>query len=133
MGAFVVAQAAARRPELARGVVLVDGGLPLVLPEGVDADAMLDAALGPVLERLRQTFPSVDAYLDFWRRHPAMATTWNEDVEAYLRYDLTGEPPVLRPAASDEAVRADGRDLLATGKIESVLRRLTCPVVHLRA
>jgi lipase len=133
MGAFVVAVAAARRPELARRVVLVDGGLPLVLPSGVDADAILEATLGPVLDRLRQTFPTVEAYLDFWRRHPAMASTWNDDVEAYLRYDLTGEPPALRPAASEEAVRADARDLLGASGIEAALRSLGCPVVHLRA
>jgi lipase len=133
MGAFVVAIAAARRPELARRVVLVDGGLPLVLPAGIDADAVLEATLGPVLDRLRQTFPSVKTYLDFWRKHPAMASTWNEDVEAYLRYDLTGEPPAMRPAASEEAVRADARDLLGTGETEVALRSLTCPVVHLRA
>jgi pimeloyl-ACP methyl ester carboxylesterase len=133
MGAFVVAIAAARRPELARSVVLVDGGLPLVLPVGIDADAVLEATLGPVLDRLRQTFPSVKTYLDFWRKHPAMASTWNEDVEAYLRYDLTGEPPAMRPAASEEAVRADARDLFGTGETEVALRSLTCPVVHLRA
>jgi pimeloyl-ACP methyl ester carboxylesterase len=133
MGAFVVVVAAARRPDLARHVVLVDGGLPLQFPEGADPDAILEAMLGPVLGRLRRTFPSVEAYYEFWREHPAMAGTWNDDVEAYLRYDLTGDAPVLRPAASEQAVRADARDLFNTAEIAAALRSLTCPVVHLRA
>jgi lipase len=133
MGAFVVAIAAARRPELARRVVLVDGGLPLAVPPGVDPDAMLEGVLGPVLGRLRRTFPSFEAYLDFWREHPALASTWNDDVEEYLRYDLLGDAPGLRPAASEDAVRADGRDVLAATHVEDALRSLACPVVHLRA
>jgi hypothetical protein len=62
-----------------------------------------------------------------------MAAEWNDDVEAYLRYDLTGEAPALRPTASEEAVRADARDLLTGGEVEAALRSLACPVVHLRA
>lgn len=133
MGAFIAAVVAARRPELARRVVLVDGGLPLQVPPGVDADTVAERILGPALERLGQTFPSVEAYLDFWRGHPAMSGTWNEDVEAYLRYDLTGEPPVLRPRGSEEAVRADARDLLGSAAVEDALRSVTCPVIHVRA
>jgi pimeloyl-ACP methyl ester carboxylesterase len=133
MGAYVVAVAGARRPDLASRVVLVDGGLPLPFPNGADPDAVLEATLGPVLGRLRRTFPSVEAYYDFWRAHPALGRTWNDDVEAYLRYDLTGQPPALRPTASEEAVRADARDLFAADTVAAALRTLSCPVVHLRA
>jgi pimeloyl-ACP methyl ester carboxylesterase len=135
LGAFVAVLAAARRPDLVERLVLVDGGLPLpIAVEGADPDAILEATLGPALARLRQTFDSVQAYFDFSRGHPAMSTDWNADVEAYLRYDLVGEAPRLRPAASEEAVRADGRDLLTdSAAIAAALRALRCPVVHLRA
>ncbi|MFD0478122.1 alpha/beta fold hydrolase [Nonomuraea thailandensis] len=89
MGAYVAALAGARR-EFA-GVVLVDGGIPLPpIPEGMDPGAALEATLGPALARLRQTFPSAEAYVDFFKAHPAFAGRWNADVEAYVRYDLTG-------------------------------------------
>ena len=135
MGAYVVVVAAAMRPDLVERLVLVDGGLPIPLVvEPGDADAVLEAMLGPALARLRMTFPSVDSYLEFWREHPAVGGTWNSDVEAYLAYDLLGDPPQLHPSAREEAVRADGRDLLVnTGAIEDALRSLACPVIHLRA
>ena len=104
---------AIRTPELVRRLVLVDGGLPLPVPDGADLDALLDATLGPAIARLGQTFPSTEAYLDFWRAHPALAGHWTPDVEAYVRYDLTGEPGQLRARAIEDAVRADGRDVLA--------------------
>src|SRR6478672_7748086 len=92
MGAFVVALVAAGHPERAASVVLVDGGLPLPVPAGVDVDAALLAVLGPALERLRRTFASEEEYVAFWRAHPAFAGRWDDDVEAYVRYDLTGAP-----------------------------------------
>jgi pimeloyl-ACP methyl ester carboxylesterase len=135
MGAFVAALAGAARPDLFARVVLVDGGLPLSISlEGLDPDAVVEATLGPSLARLSQTFESIEAYFDFWRAHPAMGPAWNEDIEAYLRYDLVGEAPALRPAASEPAVRADGREILTgADQIGDALRRLEMPVVHLRA
>ena len=115
MGAYVALLARDAHPELVRRLVLVDGGLPLPVPDGTDLDAVLDATLGPAIARLGRTFPSTEAYLDFWRAHPALAAHWSPDVEAYARYDLTGEPGQLKARAAEDAVRADGRDML-TGK-----------------
>jgi pimeloyl-ACP methyl ester carboxylesterase len=60
MGAYVVARLAAEHSERAGAAVLVDGGLRLPLPEGVDPDAALDALLGPAIARLRMTFASTE-------------------------------------------------------------------------
>src|SRR6266568_3201599 len=114
-------------------LVLVDGGLPLPVPEGTDLDATLDATLGPAIARLGQTFPSTDSYLDFWRAHPALAGHWTPDVEAYVRYDLTGEPGQLRSRVVGDAVRADGRDVLAEKPFADALLRLTRPTPLLTA
>ena len=89
--------------------------------------------LGPAIARLGQTFPSTEAYLDFWRAHPALAEHWTPDVEAYVRYDLTGEPGQLRSRAVEDAVRADGRDVLADKPFTEALQRLTKPTPLLTA
>lgn len=115
MGAYAALRVAARRPGLVERLVLVDGGLPLPVPDGVDLDAILRSSLGPALARLGVTYPSEAAYLDFFRAHPALGPYWNEDIEEYVRYDLTGPAGALRTRVAAEAVRVDGRELLATG------------------
>ena len=133
MGAYVALLARDAHPELVRRLVLVDGGLPLPVPDGTDLDAVLDATLGPAIARLGRTFPSTEAYLDFWRAHPALTDHWTADAEAYARYDLIGEPGQLRPRAVGDAVRADGRDVLAEKPFADALQRLTRPTPLLTA
>ena len=134
MGAFVGVVLGARRPDLVERLVLVDGGLPFPVPESIDVDTMIDAVLGPAVARLRQTFESVDAYLDFWRVHPALQEDWSDDIEAYLRYDLMGDAPELRSRVSEAAVRADGAEnLVDPGLVPDALAALQCEVTMLRA
>jgi len=137
MGAYIALLTRDAHPELVRRLVLVDGGLPLPVPvpvpEGTDLEAILDATLGPAISRLRQTYPDTEAYLDFWRAHPALAGHWTADVEAYVRYDLIGENGHLRSRAAEDAVRADGRDVLADKPFADALSRLTKPTPLLTA
>src|SRR5580700_5171773 len=133
MGAYVALLTRDAHPELVRRLVLVDGGLPLSLPEGIDPDAALDATLGPAIARLRQTYPDTEAYLDFWRAHPALAEHWTADVEAYARYDLTGDEGSLRSRAVEEAIRADAGDVLVGQPFEDALSRLKEPTPLLTA
>jgi lipase len=133
MGAFVALLARDAHPELVRRLVLVDGGLPLPVPEGADADALLAATLGPALARLGRAFPDTEAYLEFWKEHPALAGHWTADVEAYVRYDLDGEAGSLRSRAAEDAVRADGRDVLTGKPFEDALFRLKEPTPLLTA
>jgi pimeloyl-ACP methyl ester carboxylesterase len=135
MGAFVAIRAAVRRPGLASRVLLVDGGLPLPIPiEGLDPDVVIEATLGPAMQRLQMSFESLDSYFDFWRAHPAFKGDWTHDLEDYLRYDLGGEPPALRSRCREEAARADGRDMLVNaGDIGDALLGVSCPVMLLRA
>src|SRR5206468_10477491 len=113
--------------------VLVYGLLPLPVLVCTYLDAVRDATLGPAIARLGRTFPSTEAYLDFWRAHPALAAHWSPDVEAYARYDLTGEPGQLKARAAEDAVRADGRDMLAEKPFADALQRLTKPTPLLTA
>ncbi|MEU8264596.1 alpha/beta hydrolase [Micromonospora sp. NPDC048999] len=134
MGAYAALRAAARRPELFTRLVLVDGGLPLPVPVGVDPDVVLTATLGPAITRLSDTFSSAEAYVDFFRTHPALAADWNDDMAEYVRYDATGPAGAIRSRCSGEAVRQDGRDLLVEAdSFGADLVGLAVPVVLLHA
>jgi len=134
MGGFVAVVLAAQRPDLVQAVVLADGGLPIPLPPGLDPDAVLDAVVGPAIARLGQRYASRQAYLDFWRAHPALSEEWNEDVERYLDYDMMPVDGGFRSKVSEEAVRADGADTLTRpDTIADSLHALTCPVTLVRA
>jgi len=133
MGAYVALLARDAHPSLSRRLVLVDGGLPLPVPDGIDPEVALEATIGPAIARLRQTFPSTEAYLDFWRAHPALAGHWTADIEAYARYDLTGEAPSMRSRVAEAAVRPDSRDIMAGKPFADALGRLTQPTPLLTA
>jgi pimeloyl-ACP methyl ester carboxylesterase len=134
MGGYAALRAAATRPELFSRLLLVDGGLPLPVPEDVDPDEVLAATLGPALARLSMTFPTAEAYVDLFRAHPALGPHWTDDVEAYARYDLLSDPGGLRSRAHPDAVRADGRDLIVNAATFGAdLRRLALPTLLLYA
>lgn len=134
LGGYAALLAATRHPDRFGGLLLVDGGLPLPVPDGADLDQVLDQSLGPALARLRQTFPSTAAYLGFWRAHPALKDAWNTDIEDYLRYDLTGPSGALRSRVVENAARTDGRELLGgTETFGAALGALPRPVTLLTA
>ncbi|MFC8799884.1 alpha/beta fold hydrolase [Promicromonospora sp. NPDC057138] len=156
MGGFVSLVLTHRHPDLVARLVLVDGGLPIPLPPGVPDGAtpeeLVRALLGPAIERLTQTFPSAEAYREFWRAHPAFAE-WNPVVEQYVDYDLAEYPragssagggpadgpvagPVLRPATSSDAVAADSADSARGDALPAALAwaaETSLPITFLRA
>ncbi|MGH9116286.1 MAG: alpha/beta hydrolase [Acidimicrobiales bacterium] len=135
MGAFVAVVAADRHPERVRGLVLVDGGLPLDLAHlaSLPIEEVVRAVVGPALDRLRMTFPDLQHYLDYWRPHPALVEDWNEHVEALYAYDLVGEAPELRSSVVEKAVLEDSASELRSGDVQRALERLAQPVVLVRA
>lgn len=136
MGGFVAAVLAHRHPELVERVVLVDGGIPLpAVPGMADAspDELLQALLGPAVERLTRTFPSRAAYREFWQGHPAFAQ-WSDVVQQYVDYDLVESPAGLRPATAPDAVAHDSLDLYGGGPLLAALEHgFDVPAVLLRA
>lgn len=135
MGAYVALLARDAHPELARTLILVDGGLPFQLPDDIDFDATLDATLGPAIARLRQVFPDEAAYLDFFRAHPALGPHWTRDVADYVSYDLrpAADGAGFRSRAVEDAVRTDGREILAGTGFGPALERLAEPTPLLTA
>jgi pimeloyl-ACP methyl ester carboxylesterase len=121
LGAFVALAFAVKRPEIAAGLVLVDGGLPF--PEIVDVSSMLN--------RLEQTYASAEDYRALWRSHPAVASRWNETVERFVDADLVGSPPELRPGCRPEHAAQDLNEVAKT--TEAQIAHLTTPSILLRA
>lgn len=130
MGAFVAVAFAARHPELVSRLVLVDGGLPLDAPTGLAPEDLVSAILGVTASRLHLRFPSTEAYLDFWRDHPAFAEDWSPELERYLAYDLVpaGEEG-LRPATSFETTVEDTIDMNTATTVADALADLDRPAV----
>src|SRR5262249_17412247 len=109
MGGFVVTETAARFPARVASVLLVDGGGPLPVPPGVDVDTALHATIGPAMRRLAMTFPSAEAYLDYFRENPALGRYWTPDISAYVLRDFTGSGS----SCNIDAIRADAREMLS--------------------
>ena len=124
MGGFVALVAQHLYPERFPGLLLVDGGLPLELPEGAEVDEYVAATLGPAAQRLSMTFASADEYLGFWRRHPALGPNWSDDVEQYALYDLQGSAPELHSATAFEAMAADSHELYGSAAVDAALDAL---------
>jgi len=82
LGAQIGYFLAAIHPRRLGKLVLIDTG------GRVPADAL--QAIGPALERLGKTYPSLDAYLQ--ERQQSPAHTWNSFWEAYYRYDAEVHP-----------------------------------------
>lgn len=111
MGGFVSVALVELAPERVRSLVLVDGGLPLDAPAGLDPQQLVQAILGPTADRLSQRFASTEDYFDFWREHPAFIGCWSPELAAYFAYDLVPAGEQLRPATSLQTVTEDTIDM----------------------
>ena len=134
MGGFVVSTAAVRHPERVAGLVIADGAIRLLEPPpDVDVEALLHQIIGPSLDRLRMTFPSVEAYREFWRAHPALARDCDAYVEAYVDYDLIGEPAALHSGVREDAVLRDSADTLMNDEVIGAIGRIAQPAIFVRS
>ena len=137
MGAFIAVVTQADYPDRIARLLLVDGGLPLAddMPEGVTPEQLVGAIIGPAMQRLDMRFSSLEAYLDFWRAHPAFQRSedWTPALLDYFAYDLVGRAPDLRSAVNKTAIIGDAESQLMSDDIPEALARLTAPVRFLHA
>jgi lipase len=133
LGAFVAAGLAAEHAERVAGVILVDGGLPVPPMPGQDLDEMLESMIDTTLLRSEMTFESLDDYAESWRVHPAFAQAWDDDVDAYSRYEAAGDDGNVRLVMSEAAVRADLTDLTYQARAVAAIERVDAPIRLLRA
>lgn len=134
MGGFVGLVLAHRSPQKVSNLVLVDGGLPLEVKEGLTPDQIIESILGPTAQRLAMTFKTPEEYFEFWKQHPGLGPYWSDFLEEYCRYDLEGEPGNYRPAtkysvARDDTVDLNSGDAFAKALTERQVRThlVTCP------
>jgi len=134
MGAFIATALAAQNPELVAGLILIDGGYLLDMPVEADAEQVLDAVLAQRITQLQETYPSREVYREFWGTRPNFPTAdWGPWTEAFLNYEIGGEAPLLRPKASEAAVRFDVAESFKAAEITARLESLRVPVMLLRA
>jgi pimeloyl-ACP methyl ester carboxylesterase len=133
MGGFVAIALNHFYPGLIGNLVLIDGGLPLALPPGMDIEQVLPLVLGPALARLAMKFESEAAYVDYWRAHPAFADGITPEMENYIHHDLVGVAPELMPSTNPDCVSVDSVDLWQSDLIDNALKALDQDVVMLRA
>ena len=117
-----------RAPQRSLGLALIDGGVLLETP---GAGALMDAALKPVIERLRTTYNSVSDYLKFWYSMTQIEA--GPLADQYLLYDLGFTPEGYRPKCSYDAAAADWRDLLNNPATAGRLASVKCPILAVGA
>ena len=134
LGAFVAAAAVTATPKRFSRLVAIDGGLGFPLPEGSDPDRILEAVVGPAVRKLSMTFADEEAYLDFHRAHPSFQGNWTPQLTAYIVRD-THRLPDGRVVSScrEEAIRADGRQVLLEERLRTNINTLSCDVDFLYA
>jgi lipase len=134
LGGFIATNAAALLASRARALVLVDGGLPLALPEGFDPGSVERALIEPALARYRQRFASREAHRGVSRTHPALARTglWSEEIQALFDDELEEAVDGLAWRVSLESLRADVADTLA-GETRDAVFRAACPIAFVWA
>ena len=133
MGGYISATAAALHPDRIESVLLIDGGLTLPTPEDFDADAYIEALLGPSIARLSMTFDSPEAYADFWKVHPGLKDYWGPHLDEYVAYDLVANGAGgFKSCVSAEAVKEYNYDLLKSDR-KTDFTRMQCPTWMVRA
>lgn len=133
LGGFVAAGLAVEHAERVAGLVLLDGGLPVPPMPGSDLDELLEEMFETAFLRSDATCRSLDEYAEAWRAHPAFADGWDDDVDAYSRYEAAGESGDVRLAMSPAAVRADLTDLTYNPRTATAIERASVPTRLLRA
>ena len=133
MGGFVSVALNHFYPSVVSRIVLIDGGLPLALPPGMTVEQVLPLVLGPALARLAMKFESIEAYVDYWRAHPAFESGITPEMVNYIHHDLVGSAPELSPSTNPDCVSEDSVDLWSSDLIEKALIALDQDVMMLRA
>ncbi|QRP43407.1 alpha/beta fold hydrolase [Amycolatopsis sp. FDAARGOS 1241] len=106
MGAFVAVELATRRPDRVRGLVLVDGGLPMIMPPRL-TPAGVPKAFARQLARVSRRWTGVDEYLAYFTHINPLLDARDPLLRDCLEHDLIDGRVML----SRTAVIADATDV----------------------
>ena len=123
MGAYVALAAAERHHHDVADIVLIDGGVPIRVPDDVDPNERLDELLGIEVDQLGRVWPDRVAYRSRWTEHPAFSDMMSPEVERYALSDLVECDGGFRSRVSERGVRIDGIELLVDAELSSMLER----------
>jgi len=130
LGAFIGVPFAASYPERTYKLVLGDGG------GRSDDEAERDElfkSLQISIARVGMTFPSRDAYIDFWKGNPFFQPLWSKYLETYMEADLEVLPDgTARSKCRKEAAEADVASVINLA-YEDLYPKVTCPTLLVRA
>lgn len=123
LGAMIGLYLAASHPDRVSRLVLLDGGS--------DVTAEIDTILAPVHERLRRTYASREAYVEYMRNLPIFEGRWDEHLERYFAGDVRpAEGGEWRHHADLETV-GDDREKMRGFPLSGLWPRVACPTLVL--
>lgn len=127
LGAYISLAYAATHPEQVDRLVLIDGGAKLS-PEQTQR---VFAGIKPSLDRLGQTFPAFDAYLENMKKAPFLRP-WSPFLETYFRHEAESFPGGVRSRIHPAHIQEEALNL-ARFEAEPLYPRIHCPTLILRA
>jgi pimeloyl-ACP methyl ester carboxylesterase len=122
LGAMIGVYLTAHHPDRVSRLVLVDGGS--------DVTDEVDALLSPVVERLEQTYPSREAYVQYLKSLPVFEDRWDERLERYFAGDVRSDDGGWRHHADLETVK-DDREKMHGFPLSELWPRIGCPTLVL--
>ena len=127
LGAFISVVFGATYPDRVDSIILVDGGGKLSESQLVK----VFAGIKPSLDRLGQTFPSFDAYLDLMKKAPFLKE-WSSALDTYYRYETEAVDGGVRSRVHPDHIEEERINL---GKVDvsKFYGKINCPVLILRA
>ena len=117
LGAYIGLDFAYHHADRIEALVLVDGGIALPLRDDKTPEEVIKVILGPALARLEKTFPSREAYQEFWQAHPAFQDpgAWDDDVLRRGQATDVHRATIANQHAAARAVDAERYDLRGGG------------------
>jgi lipase len=122
LGAMIGVYLTAHYPDRVSRLVLVDGGS--------DVTDEVDALLSPVVERLEQTYPSREAYVEYLKSLPVFEGRWDERLERYFAGDVRPDDGGWHHHADLETVK-DDREKMHGFPLSELWPRIGCPTLVL--